>query len=191
MSGKLAVITGGGGGLGLVAGLPGAGKSTLLRRLYGLTDTETEPVPAGGALVIDSVQARNWWSPYLRPLPPRGRIPFVYATHVWRIGRALTDGRSVVAHTRGTWPHLLYGFGWLARRGGAELHLVLLDVPPDLAREGQRERGRTLTSPVFARHVRRWRRLVGRARKGSLPPVASVTVLCREEADRVRDIRFG
>ncbi|WP_106402764.1 AAA family ATPase [Actinocorallia populi] len=179
------------GSLVLVAGLPGAGKSTLLRRLYGLTDTETEPVPAGGAVVIDSTQARNWWSPYLRPLPPRGRIPFVYATHVWRIGKALTDGRSVVAHTRGTWPHLLYGFGWLARRSGAGLHLVLLDVPPALARAGQHERGRVLTGPVFARHVRRWRKLVRRAHAGSLPPVASVTVLHREDADQVRDIKFG
>ena len=178
------------GSLVLVAGLPGAGKSTLLRRLYGLTDAETEPVTVGGALVIDSAQARNWWSAYLRPLPQRGRIPFVYATHVWRIGRALTDGRSVVAHTRGTWPHLLYGFGWLARRGGAGLHLVLLDVSPDLAREGQYERGRVLTSPVFARHVRRWHKLVDRAHGGSLPPAASVTVLRREDADQVRDIRF-
>ena len=138
------------GSLVLVAGLPGAGKSTLLRRLYGLTDTETEPVPIGGAVVIDSAQARNWWSSYLRPLPPRGRIPFVYATHVWRIGRALTDGRSVVAHTRGTWPHLLYGFGWLARRGGSGLHLVLLDVPPTLARAGQHERARRHRPPRHA-----------------------------------------
>lgn len=178
------------GSLVLVAGLPGAGKSTLLRRLYGLTDAETEPVTVDGALVIDSTQARNWWSSYLRPLPPRGRIPFVYATHVWRIGRALTDGRSVVAHTRGTWPHLLYGFGWLARRGGG-LHLVLLDVPPSLAREGQHERGRVLTPLVFERHVRRWHRLVGRAHSGSLPPAASVTVLRREDADRLRDIKFA
>ncbi|MBB2910183.1 energy-coupling factor transporter ATP-binding protein EcfA2 [Streptosporangium becharense] len=179
------------GSLVLLAGLPGAGKSTLLDRLYGLRGDEKEPVRADGAWVIDSRQARNWWAPHLRVLPPRIRIPFVYATHVWRISRVLLGGgHGTVAHTRGTWPHILYGFAWLARRAGGEVHLILLDVDPEVAREGQVARGRVVTDATFARHCRRWRSIVGRARDGALPPAAGVTVLDRPGADRLRAIRF-
>ncbi|MBB4915507.1 AAA family ATPase [Streptosporangium saharense] len=178
------------GSLVLLAGLPGAGKSTLLDRLYGLSGDEREPVAADGARVIDSRQSRNWWARYLGPVPPRARTPLVHATHVWRIARAVLAGHDVVAHTRGTWPHILYGFAWLARRTGGEVHLVLLDVDPETARAGQLARGRTVTAATFARHRRRWRTLVGRARRGSLPPAAGVTLLDRPAADRVGAIRF-
>lgn len=178
------------GSLVLVTGLPGAGKSTLLLRLYRLRGDETEPVAIGGARVIDSVQSRNWWRRYLGILPPRSLIPLVYATHVWRIARALVGGNAVVAHTRGTWPHLLYGFAWLAGRVGTRLHLIMLDVNPPTARAGQRSRGRVLTSGTFARHCRRWRALVDQARTGTLPPAASVTILDRSAADLLRAIRF-
>ncbi|HEX2314428.1 MAG TPA: ATP-binding protein, partial [Thermomonospora sp.] len=112
----------------LLAGLPGAGKSTLLDRLYGMSGAELWPVPDGDVRVIDSRQARNWWKRRLGPLPPRAQIPLIYLTHVWRIARMLAGGHAVVAHTRGTWPHLLYMFAWLAHRTGTSLHLVLLDV---------------------------------------------------------------
>ncbi|MCP9977245.1 hypothetical protein [Actinomadura madurae] len=89
---------------------------------------------ADDVLVIDSRQARNWWARFLRPLPVRMRTPLVHATHVWRIGRAIVAGHAVVAHTRGTWPHILYCFAWLARRRGRTLHLILIDVAPETAR---------------------------------------------------------
>jgi GTPase SAR1 family protein len=175
----------------LVAGLPGAGKSTLLERLYELRGDETRPVVAGTARVIDSRQARNWWARYLGPIPPRLRIPLIYTTHLWRIAHALVHGHAVVAHTRGTWPHVLYGFAWLAHRVGTDLHVILLDVPPLLAREGQLSRGRVLTAPTFTRHVRRWRRMVNRVlRTGALPPARTVTVLDRPAANRIDTIRF-
>jgi hypothetical protein len=174
----------------LLAGLPGAGKSTLLERLYGLRGDETEPVPAGGALVIDSRQSRNWWAPRLRLLSPRARTPVVHATHVWRIVRAMARGEAVVGHTRGTWPHIMYGFAWLARRLGTELHVILLDVDPEIAWEGQQARGRVVTQTTFARHCRRWRKLMDKARGGSLPPAAGVTILDRPAADLLRAIRF-
>lgn len=177
------------GSLVLLAGLPGAGKSTLLRRLYHLNDEELRPVPTDGAVVIDSKQSRNWWAQYLNALPRRARIPFVYSTHVWRIASALIHGHAVIAHTRGTWPHLLYGFAWLARRRGG-LHLILLDVAPQTALDGQHARGRILTTSAFTWHVRRWSKLIVRARSGSLRPATSVTVLDRTDADRVRTIRF-
>ncbi|WP_329083246.1 MULTISPECIES: AAA family ATPase [unclassified Streptosporangium] len=178
------------GSLVLLAGIPGAGKSTLLDRLYGLRGDERKPVRAGEARVIDSRQSRNWWARYLGPIPPRARIPLVHTTHVVRIARALLKGHGVVAHTRGTWPHILYGFAWLARRVGSEVHLILLDVEPRLAREGQLSRGRVVTSATFARHCRRWRVIIDRARTGSLPPAASVTILDRPAADLLRAIRF-
>lgn len=178
------------GSLVLLGGLPGAGKSTLLDRLYGLRGDEREPVHAGEARVIDSRQSRNWWARYLRPIPPRARVPLVHTTHVLRIARALLRGHGVVAHTRGTWPHILYGFAWLARRVGSEVHLILLDVEPRTAREGQLSRGRVVTGTTFARHCRRWRVLIARARSGSLPPAAGVTILDRPAADLLRAIRF-
>jgi predicted kinase len=178
------------GSLVLLAGLPGAGKSTLLARLYILSGDETEPVTASDALVIDSYQARNWWARFLGPVPSRARTPLVHATHVVRIARAVLRGHSVVGHTRGTWPHIVYGFAWLARSRGAEIHLILLDIPPRTARAGQHSRGRAVTAANFARHCRRWRVLISRARTGDLPPATSVTVLDRGASDRLRKIRF-
>lgn len=174
----------------LVAGLPGAGKSTLLNRLYRLEGDETEPAAFGNVRVIDSRQSRNWWARFLRPLPTRLRTPLVHATHVWRIGRAVAAGHAVVAHTRGTWPHILYCFAWLARLRGGQVHLILIDVDPDIARAGQHARGRVVTGATFARHCRRWRPLMERARSGTLPPAAGVTVLDRDAADRLKGIRF-
>jgi energy-coupling factor transporter ATP-binding protein EcfA2 len=178
------------GSLVLLAGLPGAGKSTLLARLYRVHGDETEPVTAGGIRVIDSRQSRNWWARYLGPIPPRMRTPLVHVTHVWRIARALLQGHGVLAHTRGTWPQILYGFAWLARRRGTAMHLILLDVSPQTAQAGQHARGRAVTATTFARHRRRWRVLVDRAHTGGLPPAASVTVLDRPAADLLHSIRF-
>ncbi|GII59380.1 ATP-binding protein [Planotetraspora thailandica] len=175
----------------LLAGMPGAGKSTLLRRLYGLRGDETQPVPDGrGAWVIDSQQSRNLWAPRLAAVPPRLRTPVVHATHVWRVARAVARGQAVVAHTRGTWPHLLHGFAWLARRGGGQMHVILLDVEPHVALAGQRARGRSVSAASFAWHRRRWRVLVRRARAGALPPADGVTVLDRRGADLLDSIRF-
>lgn len=174
----------------LVAGLPGAGKSTLLARLYGMRGDESEPVRSGRVHVIDSRQARNRWARLLRPLPPRAQIPFVYTAHVLRIVRALTTGCPVVAHTRGTWPLLLHGLAWLARRHDTGLHLVLIDVPPRVARAGQVARGRVLTTATFARHCRRWDRLMARARTGTVSPADTVTVLDRAAADALTGIDF-
>ncbi|MFC6082653.1 AAA family ATPase [Sphaerisporangium aureirubrum] len=178
------------GSLVLLAGLPGAGKSTLLARLYGMSGDEREPVVAGDVRVVDSRQARNWWARFLGPVPPRARTPLVHATHVVRIARAVLGGHAVVAHTRGTWPHILYGFAWLARRRGAAMHLILLDTPPQAARDGQYSRGRVVTTTTFARHCRRWQVLLARARAGGLPSAAGVTVLDRGAADRLCGIRF-
>ncbi|XVQ07908.1 ATP-binding protein [Spirillospora sp. CA-255316] len=179
------------GSLVLVAGLPGAGKSTLLERLYRLGGDESGPVPIDGGWVIDSRQARNHWAGLLAPVPARARVPLVNATHVWWIARAVLRGEGVVAHTRGTWPHILHLFSWMARPRGGRVHLVLIDVDPGTALAGQVARGRVVTAVTFARHCRRWRPLVRRARDGAVPPAATVTVLTRTEADGLEAIRIG
>jgi len=178
------------GALVLVAGLPGAGKSTLMDRLYDLSGDESVPVERGPVRVIDSRQSRNWWARFLRPLPTRVRTPLVHATHVWRIARAVLRGHAVLAHTRGTWPHILHGFAWLARRRGGEMHLILIDVDPETARAGQVARGRVVTDTAFARHCRRWGPIMEQARTGELPPADGVTVLDRTTADRLEEIHF-
>ncbi|GLZ06758.1 hypothetical protein Acsp03_42240 [Actinomadura sp. NBRC 104412] len=175
----------------LVAGLPGAGKSTLLERLYRLRGDECGPVRIDGGWVIDSRQARNRWARMLRPVPARARVPLVNATHVCWIARAVLRGDGVVAHTRGTWPHILHLFAWMARRHGSQVHLVLIDVDPGTALAGQVARGRVVTTVTFARHVRRWGPLVRRAREGAVPPAATVTLLDRAQADGLRAIRLG
>ncbi|WP_344596863.1 AAA family ATPase [Actinomadura vinacea] len=174
-----------------MAGLPGAGKSTLLERVYRLRGDETGPVPIDGGWVIDSRQARNRWALRLGPLPVRAWVPLVNATHVWWIARAVLRGEGVVAHTRGTWPHILHLFSWLAGRHGARVHLVLIDVDPGTALAGQVARGRVVTAVTFARHCRRWRPLVRRARDGAVPPAATVSLLNRAEADGLRAIKLG
>jgi energy-coupling factor transporter ATP-binding protein EcfA2 len=178
------------GSLVLVAGLPGAGKSTLLERLYRLGGDEAGPVPVEGGHVIDSRQARNRWERRLGMVPARARVPLVNATHVWWIARAVQRGEGVVAHTRGTWPHILHLFSWLAARRGGRVHLILIDVDPRTALEGQRARGRVVATMTFARHCRRWRPLVERARGGTVPPAATVTLLSRAEVDALQAIRF-
>ncbi|GAA4087559.1 AAA family ATPase [Nonomuraea soli] len=176
------------GSLVIITGLPGAGKSTLLRRLYGLSGQEDRPHLHGPVSIIDSGQSRLTWAGRLSWAPKQVRTAVVWATHVGRISRALSAGRSVVAHNRGGHPLVLYGFAWLARRGG--LHLILLEVDPEQARQGQRSRGRVVPGPTFARHVRRHEALLARVRTGDLEPAASVTVLTRPAADLVEAIDF-
>ncbi|MFI6388524.1 AAA family ATPase [Nonomuraea sp. NPDC050547] len=178
------------GSLVIFTGLPGAGKSTLLTRLYGLTGDEHEPVAVGPVRVIDSRQSRNRWGRRLSWAPKPVRTFVVYVGHVSRIGRELAAGHSVVAHNRGAWPHVLHGFAWLARRRGRPFHLILLDVDPRTALEGQHARGRVVPAATFDRHSRRWRRLLAQVRAGSPGPAASATVLDRAAADALRALVF-
>ncbi|WP_327088871.1 ATP-binding protein [Nonomuraea sp. NBC_01738] len=169
------------GSLVILTGLPGAGKSTLLARLYGLDGTEREPVVAGQVTVIDSAMSRNRWAALTR-LPRQLRRALVFATHVTRIARALSGGRSVLAHNRGNGSLVLRGFAWLARRSGAGFHLLFLDVPAEVAVAGQHERGRVVAPATFDRHRRRLEVLLA---------ASDGTVLTRESADRLRAIHFG
>jgi len=178
------------GSLVILTGLPGAGKSTLLGRLYGLTGAEREPVVAGGTTVIDSMQSRLRWARPLRraPKPVRGLV--VFATHLWRIRAAVRRGHSVVAHNRGCGPIVLRTFALMARRSGTGFHLLLLDVPARAAVAGQHARGRVVPVRTFARHRRRCRALLARARAGRPAPAATARVLDRPSADLLQAIHF-
>lgn len=166
----------------VVSGLPGSGKSTLIDRLTGGT----------GVRRVDSQDVRAAWE---RRLP--SRLPYavyrpgVRIAHYVGLARALRSGEGLVVHDCG-------GRGWVRRwavrdrrrRGGA-VHLVLLDVPPHVAAEGQRLRGRGVSRRAFARHRRAVGRLAARVGRGAAPDgCASALLLDRRAADALREIVF-
>ncbi|PVE10631.1 AAA family ATPase, partial [Streptomyces scopuliridis] len=135
------------GDLVVVSGLPGSGKSTLIRR-------------AAEATGIDSQDTRDRWARRLPgALPYAVYRPLVRLAHYAGLWRALGSGASVVVHDCGTQTWVRSWLAREARRRGRRLHLVLLDVSPEVAREGQRERGRGVSGYAFARHRRAVRRL--------------------------------
>ena len=175
------------GDLVVVSGLPGSGKSTLMHRIV--------PPPDGrGAAVhrIDSQDVRvRWERGRLRRLPYALYRPLVRASHYLGLRRALRSGDSVVVHDCGT---LAWVRRWIARsagRGGRGLHLVLLDVPPEVALSGQESRGRGVSGYAFARHRRAVGRLVGEAEAARLPRgFASAVLLDRAAASALETVRF-
>ncbi|MFE7044290.1 AAA family ATPase [Streptomyces atratus] len=165
----------------VVSGLPGSGKSTLIRRVVTT------------ARAIDSQDTRDRWAGLMpRLLPYALYRPLVRVAHYWGLWRALRSGESVVVHDCGTQAWVR---GWLARdarRRGRVLHLVLLDVTPQTAREGQRERGRGVSGYAFARHRRAVGRLLRNTETGLLPPgCVSAVLLDREAAGKLGRILFA
>ncbi|MCP9957190.1 MULTISPECIES: AAA family ATPase [Streptomyces] len=163
----------------VVSGLPGSGKSTLIRRIA--------PDRA-----VDSQDARDRWEsrmPHL--LPYAAYRPLVRAAHYAGLRARLRAGRGVVVHDCGTQSWVRRWLAREARRRGGTLHLVLLDVDPDTAREGQRERGRGVSSYAFARHRRAVGRLVRDAERGVLPAgCGSALLLDRAAAAALTRVRF-
>ncbi|MGW2089721.1 AAA family ATPase [Streptomyces sp. NPDC001880] len=163
----------------VVSGLPGSGKSTLIRRAVTT------------AHAVDSQDTRDRWARIMpRLLPYALYRPLVRAAHYWGLWRVLRSGESVVVHDCGTQSWVR---GWLARdarRRGRALHLVLLDVTPQTAEEGQRERGRGVSGYAFARHRRAVGKLLRATEGGLLPGCASAVLLDREAAGRIGRITF-
>ncbi|WP_228990064.1 AAA family ATPase [Streptomyces sp. DH8] len=168
------------GDIAVVSGLPGGGKSTLIRRAV-----------TGHA--IDSQDTRDRWTAALPSLLPYALYrPLVRAAHYLGLRAVLRSGASVVVHDCGTQTWVRR---WLARhaaRRGRALHLILLDVDPETARRGQRERGRGVSGYAFARHRRAVGRLVRDIERGRPPAgCASAVLLDREAANALRRISFG
>ncbi|MGW0786696.1 AAA family ATPase [Streptomyces sp. NPDC002911] len=162
----------------VVSGLPGSGKSTLIRR-------------AVQEHAIDSQDTRDRWAAALPGFPYALYRPLVRAAHYAGLWRALRSGGSVVVHDCGTQAWVRRWLAREARRRGSALHLVLLDVTPRVARQGQRERGRGVSGYAFARHRRAVGRLLRDTEGGLLPPgCASAVLLDREAAAAIGRIAF-
>ncbi|WP_369172516.1 AAA family ATPase [Streptomyces sp. R28] len=163
----------------VITGLPGSGKSTLMQRTVQGTR-------------IDSQDTRDHWAARMpRFLPYAVYRPLVRLAHYAGLRRALRSGEGVVVHDCGTQAWVR---GWLARearRRGGTLHLLLLDVTPGAALEGQRERGRGVSRYAFVRHRRAAARLLRSVEKGHLPQgCGSAVLIDRAAADVLRRIGF-
>ncbi|MFI0779253.1 AAA family ATPase [Streptomyces sp. NPDC021212] len=171
----------------IASGLPGSGKSTLINRVVPGTD------PSGAAVVrVDSQHTRDAWERRMpRWLPYGVYRPLVRCAHYVGLRRAVTSGASVVVHDCGSQPWVRRWLARDARRTGRRLHLVLLDVDPAVALEGQAARGRGVTGFAFGRHRRAMGRLVARV-EGGRPPegCASAVLLDRATASVLRGISF-
>ncbi|ANP49617.1 putative kinase [Streptomyces griseochromogenes] len=164
----------------VITGLPGSGKSTLMNR-------------AVRGHRIDSQDARDRWAARLpRLLPYALYRPLVRLAHYAGLRRALRTGEGVVVHDCGTQAWVRAWLAREARRRGTTLHLLLLDVPPRAAREGQYERGRGVSHYAFRRHRRTAARLLRAVERGELPAgCGSAVLLDRAAADVVHRIGFA
>ncbi|MFG2604880.1 AAA family ATPase [Streptomyces sp. NPDC048514] len=163
----------------VVTGLPGGGKSTLMRR-------------AVHGRRIDSQDTRDRFADRLpRVLPYALYRPLVRLAHYTGLRRALRAGEGVAVHDCGTQAWVRAWLAREARRRGGTLHLLLLDVAPETARDGQRERGRGVSRYAFGRHRRTTARLLGAIERGELPAgCGSAVVLDRSAADTLHRIGF-
>ncbi|MEV6050529.1 AAA family ATPase [Streptomyces sp. NPDC052107] len=163
----------------VITGLPGSGKSTLMHR-------------AVAGRRIDSQDTRDRWDTRApRFLPYALYRPLVRLAHYAGLRRALRTGEGVVVHDCGTQPWVRAWLAREARRRGGTLHLLLLDVTPETAQEGQRERGRGVSAYAFRRHRRTTARLLAAVERGELPAGCGAGVLLdRPAADALQGITF-
>ncbi|BAD56192.1 hypothetical protein NFA_13470 [Nocardia farcinica IFM 10152] len=174
------------------SGVPGAGKSTALRKLFGSTaDHRRPPRGPAGSVVLDSLHARNRLTPRLRMLPYPLWRPVVHLAHYTAIRRALrTADGPVIIHDCGTfaWSRRLIA-RWTAA-AGRDLHVVMIDVPPTVARAGQYARGRRSNGLFFTLHCRRWDELIAAMADAAPAVAASVVIVDRAAINRVQEVRF-
>ncbi|MGY1743456.1 MULTISPECIES: AAA family ATPase [unclassified Blastococcus] len=165
-----------GGVLVVVGGLPGSGKTTLLRRW--LTDARQDHTgPDVVGLDSEDVAARV--RRVARRLPYRVLRPAVHLAHRWRVLRAIAGPAPVVVLTDPwTSPRWRTAVLSAARDAGRTVRVVLLDVPPEEARDGQTARGRSLSDRAMRRHATRWPELLDAAGEDALR-------VSRPDADRL------
>ncbi|GAA2422369.1 AAA family ATPase [Actinomadura vinacea] len=176
----------------VVSGLPGSGKSTLIgRAVPGAAVPGTRR--GAGVWRVDSQDSRERWARWLPASVPYATYrPLVRVVHYLRLRQALRTGAAVVVHDCGSQAWVRRWLARDARRRGRGLHLVLLDVPPEVALDGQAERGRWVSDHAFARHRRAVGRLVDEAGRGCVPRgCAAAVMLDRRAATALHTISFG
>ncbi|MCZ0209066.1 AAA family ATPase [Streptomyces sp. UMAF16] len=163
----------------VVTGLPGSGKSTLMHR-------------AVTGRRVDSQDTRDRWQASVPGFLPYALYrPLVRLAHYAGLRRALRTGEGLVVHDCGTQPWVRAWLAREARRRGGTLHLLLLDVSPETARQGQRERGRGVSRYAFRRHRRATARLLRAVERGELPGGCGAAVLLdRDAADVLARVGF-
>ncbi|GAA1596135.1 hypothetical protein GCM10009789_57600 [Kribbella sancticallisti] len=171
----------------VLAGIPGAGKSTLLHRLF----------PDGGAeygvRVLDSARLRADWMQVLGAIPYSWWRPLLHLGYYVHVLREMRRGGPLVVHDCATRPWVRRLLGWSARRSNLKVHLLLLDVPADVARAGQQTRGRVVLSRTMATHCRRWPHLIEQATEDPgrvVPGAVSALILNRRQANEITGLTF-
>ncbi|MFK4086605.1 AAA family ATPase [Kribbella sp. NPDC020789] len=170
----------------VLAGIPGAGKSTLLRRLY------PEGEDHGDVQVFDSERLRARWMRVLGAVPYSYWRPLLHLTYYVQVLTAMKRGPMVI-HDCATRPWVRRLLGWRAQRAGLPLHLILIDVPGEVARDGQWARGRVVRTSSMETHCRRWPQLLAKATQDPgqvIPGARSAIVLSRRQAGRLQAISF-
>lgn len=168
----------------VLAGIPGAGKSTLLRRLF------AEP---GDVRVLDSEHLRQRWQPALRAIPYAAWRPLLHLTYYAQVLRAIRTDGPLVIHDCATKPLARQLIGQAAKLAGRPVHLVMLDVPADIARHGQQTRQRVVRMASMETHTRRWpvlRELAVTEPGRVVPGAAAAVILNRDQADQLARITF-
>jgi predicted kinase len=161
------------GALVVIGGPPGAGKSTLAAR------------------VVDGARV-----PVLDPDDTRAALGVEWdeALAAWRadLAAALSAGSGAVAVTTALRHGHRLGLTKAAASAGVPAHLVLLDADPDLCRAGRAAQGNDrISDGLFEHLLREWdafRRALATA--AAADPFASVTILDRAGADRLRGLRL-
>lgn len=98
----------------------------------------------------------------------------------------------MLVHETGTRRFVRRAIATSARRGAHPPHLLVLDVPREVARAGQLARKRSVRDAVFDRHIARLRALLAEpAGIAERDGFASVTLLSRDEANRLTALRFA
>jgi len=172
----------------VLAGIPGAGKSTLLRRLF----TETES--SDDVRVLDSEHLRDRWKPVLRTVPYAVWRPALHLAYYALVLREIRTPGPLVIHDCATKPLVRQLIGRAAKAARRPVHLIMLDVPADVARLGQRARARVVRAGSMETHSRRWpvlRDLATTAPGRVVPGAASAVILNRQQANQLTRITFG